>query len=135
MRSKKKRTTRNSFETRILEALSEKLGKDGVSYERKRIKYTTDHVYIPDFELTESGILIETKGNGRSWSPQVRKKMLAVRDQHPELDIRFVFYKDGEFGPVRVDGTKMTQGEWCVKHGFKYAIQNVPDEWVTTMTK
>lgn len=101
-----------------------------VEYESLRLPYTTDGNYLVDFAVKGTNILIETKGGGRAWSPQVRKKMLCVKQQHPEYDIRFVFYSDKPFGAVRKDGSKMTQSEWCQKYGFKYAIGEVPKDWL-----
>ena len=121
--------TRNPFEKKILEQL-ESLSTKKVLYEHLRLPYTTSHEYLSDFFIQGTNIIIEAKGGGRAWSPQVRRKMLDVRDQHPEYDIRFVFYSDRPFGAKRKDGTKMTQSEWCKKHGFKYAIGEVPKEWI-----
>lgn len=72
---------------------------------------------------------IETKGGGRAWDASVRAKMLAVKQQHPELDIRFVFYSDAPFGSKRKNGSKQKQSEWAIRNGFKFAISTVPEEW------
>lgn len=101
-----------------------------VHYEALKLPYVTEHEYLADFTIEGTKIVIEAKGGGRAWSPQVRQKMLAVKKQHPEYDIRFVFYSDRPFGALRKDGTKMTQSEWCLRHGFKYAIGEVPKEWL-----
>ena len=63
----------------------------GFTYEETKITYTkpaSTHTYTPDFELSDSGIIVETKGR---FLPDDRKKHLLIREQHPELDIRFVF--------------------------------------------
>lgn len=126
------KTTKNPFESSTYAKLA---GCPGlrVDYETQRVPYTTEHVYIPDFVVTspDGSYIIETKGNGRSWTPQVRKKMLAVKNQWPELDIRFLFYSDGEFGTRRKDGSRQRQSEWATKHGFLYAIREVPEHWLT----
>ena len=59
------------------------------TYEQFKIKWVDPKTktYTPDFVL-ENGIIIETKG--RFISPD-RAKHLAVRDQYPDLDLRFVF--------------------------------------------
>lgn len=101
-----------------------------IGYEQLSLPYTSHHEYLADFTIGGTNIIIEAKGGGRAWSPQVRRKMLDVRQQHPEYDIRFVFYSDRPFGTKRKDGTKMTQSEWCKKYGFKYAIGEVPKEWL-----
>ena len=56
--------------------------------------------------------------------------MLAVKNQWPDLDIRFLFYSDGEFGTRRKDGSRQRQSEWATKNGFPFAIREVPDEWL-----
>ena len=102
-----------------------------IGYEELKLPYVSRHEYLADFTIGGTNIIIEAKGGGRAWTPQARRKMLDVRDQHPEYDIRFVFYSDRPFGAKRKDGTKMTQSEWCKKHGFQYAIGEVPKEWLS----
>lgn len=72
---------------------------------------------------------IEAKGNGRQFDNSVRQKMINVRDQHPEIDLRIVFYNDGKIGPKRKDGTYMKQSDWAVKNKFQFAIREIPQEW------
>ena len=55
-----------------------------VKIEWEDLMYRT---YTPDFVL-KNGIIIETKG---LFSADDRRKHLAVKTQHPKLDIRFVF--------------------------------------------
>ena len=57
-------------------------------YEKFKIKFTAKpRTYTPDFRLS-NGIIIEAKGR---FIPSDRTKHLLVKEQHPELDIRFVF--------------------------------------------
>ena len=121
---------RNKFE----ESTAKALKADGIpfSYEDTKIKYTIDGTYLVDFKITtKSGktIYIETKGNGRSFDQHTRRKMIAVKEQHPEIDLRIVFYSDGKIGPKRKDGSFQRQSEWATKHGFEYAIRNIPESW------
>ncbi len=79
-----------------------------LEYEMDKFNYTSYHTYLPDFKIvTKNGktIFIETKGNGRSFDHTVRNKMINVRDQNPEIDLRIVFYSDGKIGPKRKDGS------------------------------
>lgn len=102
-------------------------------YESERLDYTVHGRYVPDFILrTPRGktLYIETKGNGRSFDGPSRRKLIAVKDQHPDKDIRIVFYSDGAIGPKRKDGSRLTQAEWSVKNGFKYSIGEIPEEWI-----
>jgi hypothetical protein len=112
----KKKKTRNKFEQRIERQL--KKSKLSFKYESEKIPYIIAGHYIPDFILTTSlgKIYIETKGHFR---PEAKRKMVAVKRQHPELDIRLVFYS-----------LKKKDIKWCERYGFKYAIGEIPKEWI-----
>ena len=99
---------------------------EDLKIEWKDLRYRT---YTPDFIL-DNGIIVETKG---LFDNEDRRKHLAVREQHPELDIRFLFQRANS--PVqgakkRKDGTKMTCGEWADKHNFIWAEEIIPDGWI-----
>jgi hypothetical protein len=49
-----------------------------------------------------------------------------VKQQHPELDIRFVFTSSKS---KISKNSKTTYADWCIKHGFKYSDKIIPDEW------
>ncbi|WP_197531780.1 endodeoxyribonuclease [Azorhizobium caulinodans] len=79
--------------------------------------------YTPDFRLP-NGIIIESKGR---FVTADRKKHLLIRDQHPDLDIRFVFSNSRQ----RISKqSKTTYAMWCEKNGFKYADRSIPAEWL-----
>lgn len=121
---------RNKFEEQTAKALN--ANSIPFSYESTKIPYTVSGNYLVDFRITtKSGktIFIETKGNGRSFDGHCKRKMIAVKQQHPELDIRIVFYNDGKCGPKRKDGTHMLQSDWAKRNGFEYAIRNIPESW------
>ncbi len=121
---------RNKFEEYTAKAL--KANEVSFSYEDTKIDYTVRGTYLVDFKFTtKSGktIYIETKGNGRSFDHSVRRKMIAVKEQHPEIDLRIVFYSNGKIGPKRKDGTFQRQSDWAEKHGFQYSIKDIPKEW------
>lgn len=107
---------RNKFE----KALNRQLKKAKVrfDYEVERIPYVLACHYIPDFIVhTKLGkIYIEAKGYFR---PEAKRKMVAVKRQHPELDIRIVFHKQ----------TKALI-KWAERHSFKYAFERIPKEWL-----
>jgi hypothetical protein len=73
------------------------------------IRYTkpeSKHRYTPDFVLP-NGIIIETKGQFVS---KDRGKHLLIREQHPHLDIRFVFSNPN----ARIGkSSKTTYADWC----------------------
>ena len=95
-------------------------------YEPDKIPYEwrEDKNYIPDF-LLPNGIILEVKGR---FMLEDRKKHLFLRDQHPNVDIRFVF--DNPYRKL-YKGGKMTYGDWCDKHGFLYCKtgEGIPKEW------
>lgn len=102
-------------------------------YEGERLPYTVSGYYLPDFIVrTRNGkaIYIETKGNGRSFDGPSRRKLRAVKEQHPDKDVRIVFYTDGKCGPKRKDGTCLRQSDWAKKYGFKFAIKEIPESWL-----
>lgn len=96
------------------------------AYESLKIKYTkpqSSHTYTPDWPLP-NGVIVETKG---VFSADDRKKHLLVKDQHPELDIRFVFTRSKE--PI-YKGSPTTYASWCIKNGFQFADKRIPDAWL-----
>ncbi len=96
-----------------------------VLFETFKIRYaipTSLHWYTPDFRLP-NGILVETKGR---WLMNDRAKMLFVKVQYPDLDIRMVF--DRAKAPIS-PGAKTTCGEWAEKHNMRWAEKLIPAEW------
>lgn len=122
---------RSSFEEKIAKQLDE----CGVEYEYEpigeKISYTIPirvHKYLPDFVLS-NGIIIETKGH---FTSSDRQKHLAIKAQHPELDIRFVFANPNKkLSKI----SKTTYAQWCKKYGFKFASKCVPLEWIEEKTE
>lgn len=106
-------------------------GKKGFKahYEKDTFSYTVeeDRTYTPDFRIeTKSGkvFYIEYKG---VLDLETRKKMVRVRDQHPELDVRFVFQKARN--KIR-KGSPTSYGMWCDQNGFKWADNCIPKGWL-----
>jgi hypothetical protein len=97
-----------------------------VRYETHKISYekpVTRHTYTPDFVLP-NGIIIEAKG---LFSSADRKKHMFVKEQHPNLDIRFVF---GNSQNKLYKGSHTTYAGWCLRKGFLYADRLVPEAWI-----
>lgn len=108
-----------------VDALLKQSGIDG-QYEQHKVSYTIPvsyHEYTPDFRLP-NGIFIETKGR---FVIEDRKKHILIKEQHPELDIRFVFQNSKN--KIR-KGSPTTYGDWCKKNGFLYADKTIPQEWL-----
>jgi hypothetical protein len=93
------------------------------TYESLKVPYSIPHNYNPDFILA-NGIIIEGKG---LFTSEDRTKHLAVKKQHPHLDVRFVFTRSAS--PL-YKGSKTTYGDWATKHGFKFADKLVPEAWL-----
>lgn len=122
---------RNKFEKDTGDHLASKKVK--FEYETEKLEYTVAGRYIPDFIIRKkdgSKIYIETKGGGRSFDGPSRRKLRAVQEQHPEIDLRIVFYADGKCGPKRKDGTFMRQSDWSKKYGFRFSIGTIPESWL-----
>ncbi len=95
-------------------------------YEPEKIAYDQPQkhrTYTPDFRLP-NGIYIETKGR---FVTADRQKHLLVKEQHTSMDLRFVFSNSrGRLSKL----SKTTYGDWCHKHGFKYADKTIPLAWL-----
>lgn len=95
-----------------------------IGYETEEIPYIIECHYTPDFILEfKDGrkIYIEAKGYFRT---EQRSKMIHVKRCHPDKDIRMLFMKD-----ERIRGTKSRYSDWCKRHGFPFAIGEIPEEW------
>jgi hypothetical protein len=79
--------------------------------------------YTPDFVL-QNGIIIETKGR---FMAADRRKHIAIKKQHPKLDIRFVFTNSKA---KLSKGAKSSYAEWCIKNGFRYYDRIIPEDWL-----
>lgn len=117
-------TTKPVFKSKFEEEIARSLDRLKVeyAYEPTKLRYAVLRDYKPDFVLS-NGIYIETKGYFKS---DDQRKMRAIKDQHPEIDIRMVFQRLAG----RVQGSKMTNAEWCDKYGFQYADGKIPREWI-----
>ena len=129
-----RKKVRSNFELEVYKKIKELLPKSyTVDYEPDKIEYTIQHTYTPDFKITRpdgSFFYIEAKGNGRQFDSSVRQKMVAIKNQRPDLDIRMCFYADGKVGNTRKDGTFMRQSDWANKAEYDFCIRNVPKEWM-----
>jgi hypothetical protein len=96
-----------------------------VVYESREVKFTEtkERTYHPDFQLP-NGILVETKGR---FVTADRQKMLAIKKQYPDLDIRIVFSNSSS---TISKASKTTYGQWASKAGIPWADKVVPQSWV-----
>src|SRR5215831_14958902 len=107
---------KNKFEKKIHRQL--RRAKAQFKYEEEKIPYVLARHYIPDFIIsTKWGkVYVECKGYLR---PEHRAKMVAVKKQHPNMDIRILFYSHNK-----------SYVRWAEKHQFKWAVGKLPKEWL-----
>lgn len=123
--------TRSMFEARVLTNLI----NCGVTYQYETVVIPylePEHKrrYTPDIILSNK-IIVEVKGK---LDADDRKKMLLVKEQHPEYDIRFLFMRDNKL----TKSSKTMYSTWAAKHGFPYAVSPdgiIPEEWVNESTR
>lgn len=88
------------------------------SYEELTLSFTQPskpRKYTPDFLLAKQGYIVETKGR---FVTADRQKHILVKEQHPDVEIRFLFSNPN----ARISkSSKTTYAMWCDKHGFTYA--------------
>lgn len=110
--SEKKR--RSKLEMKFEEIL--KSSTQDYDYEVTKISYIvpeSKHVYTVDWTIKRK-LLIETKGYLSDH--QERNKYVLLKQQYPELDLRFVFDNPNKL----CGGTKYTHAKWAEKHNFPY---------------
>jgi hypothetical protein len=122
-RAARKHGYRSGLELKVAKELDDQ-GFDYL-YEKVKIEWEdlAYRTYTPDFVLF-NGIIIETKGQ---FTTADRRKHLAIKKQHPNLDIRFVF--ENSRRKLR-KGAKSTYAEWCVKYNFLYYDRIIPEDWL-----
>ena len=128
---------KNGFRSGLEERFAAELKATKVSFSFEQMKVEFTHPerrakYTPDFKIDtrpdgtprDKPLIIETKG---IFSLEDRKKHLLIQDQHPELDIRFIFSNPSS----RISkGSPTTYAKWCDKHDFLYAKEHIPPEWL-----
>ena len=124
---RRRHAIKNGYRSGLENDIAKDLKDRGVNFEYEKLKVQwqllENKTYTPDFKLP-NGIIIESKGR---FVQADRKKHLIIQDQHPFLDIRFVFSNSRS---KLYKGAKSTYGDWCNKHGFLYADKRIPDEWL-----
>lgn len=99
-----------------------------VQYEVIKLPYivpASKHKYVTDFCIGENSY-IEVKGR---LTAADRKKYILVRDQHPEITLRFFFDKSDN---KLYKGSPTTYAAWADKEGFEWTDtkQGLPKEWL-----
>ncbi len=135
MRSKFEKDIREDLKTRGVKTF----------YEPLKVPYILDLNYIPDFvlgcskkphslkDLPKGAIILETKG---FLDHEDRRKLLAVKAQYPDLDLRLVFmqnnyvYKNRKGKRRTKDCEDLRYLQWAEQNGFKAAVGRVPNDWI-----
>ncbi len=118
------------FRSKLEVIVNEQLFELGIPFsyegELNTIRYTVPSSigrYLGDFLLC-NGIMIEAKG----WFTAAdRKKHLLIRDQFPQLDIRFLFMRANNTLSKK---SKTTYIMWCERNGFLWCDKVIPEEWL-----
>ena len=122
LKNKKEIKFRSGLEEKIADLLTEL----GVSfeYESTKLPYTIQHNYHPDFVLPNN-VYLEAKGY---WEPADRRKVLAVKRDNPDIDLRMVF--QAPFNTISKK-SKTTYAQWCEKHDIPWTSwANIPLKWL-----
>lgn len=145
MPSKPALTIEPEFRSGLERDAAAKLTEAGVpfGYESQHIRYIVpqrEAKYLPDFSFPGCPIIIEPKGRFGGAIPggrfrvstkdaavKERQKFVLLKEQHPELDIRFIFSRAST--PI-YKGSPTTYGKWATDHGFKWAEKIIPDAWI-----
>lgn len=127
--STRQRAVAKGYRSGLEDVVAGKLDDTGVpyTYETFKIAYEVPARlarYTPDFHLLRNGIIVETKGQ---FVTADRQKHKLIKEQHPNLDIRFVFSRSA----TRISKqSKTTYANWCDTHGFLYADRSIPQSWI-----
>ena len=121
---------RSKLEERIGEALA-LIGS--VEYEPDRLHFIQPAVaryYVPDFKLGDNNY-IEVKGR---LTLEDRKKLLWVKEQHPNVVVRLIF---GNASNKLTKRSKTTYRDWAVTNGFDCIDSNepIPKHWFNKLEK
>lgn len=115
-----------AYRSGLEESIQRQLTEAGITarYEPGRIEYAAaPKHYTPDFVLP-NGIVLETKGY---FLPADRTKHIAIKKQHPGIDLRFIFQNPN----ARLSkASHTTYAVWCEKNGFLYASKRIPEAWL-----
>ena len=93
-------------------------------YESTKIPYEIQFNYTPDF-LLPNGVYLECKGY---WEAEDRRKSKAVKQQHPDIDLRMVI--QSPYNKISKK-SKTTYAQWCDKHDIPWtSFHDIPFEWL-----
>ena len=114
------------FRSKLEEKVATLLKELGISYEYEstQVPYVIQHNYTPDF-LLPNHVYLETKGY---WDPADRRKVLAVKRDNPDIDLRMVF--QSPYNTISRK-SKTTYAQWCEKLEIPWtSFNNIPLDWL-----
>ena len=118
--------TTSKYRSKLEERLATLLTTLGISYEyeSEKVSYTIQHNYTPDFVLPNHTYL-EAKGY---WDAADRRKILAVKKDNPDMDLRMVF--QAPYNTISKK-SKTTYAMWCEKHNIPWtSYHDIPLDWL-----
>ena len=116
----------SKYRSKLEEKVANLLQKLGIvyEYESTKVPYTIQHNYIPDFVLSNR-VYLETKGH---WDATDRRKVLAVKRDNPDIDLRMVF--QAPYNKISKN-SKTTYAQWCEKHDIPWThFHDIPLDWL-----
>lgn len=128
-----------AFRSGLEKNIAAQLEEEGVTFEFEKHKFEYDvparkAKYTPDFKV--GSMFIESKGAfGRGPGrfsggdpAKERQKLILIKQQHPNLDLRIVFQR----ASTRIyKGSPTTYAAWATANGFKFADKGqIPQEWL-----
>jgi hypothetical protein len=131
-----------SYRSGLEKNIAAQLEAEGLSfdYEQLKLEYNVPArvaKYTPDFKV--GTIVIESKG-AFGYGPnrfsggdpaKERQKLLLIKAQHPNLDLRIVFQR----ASTKIyKGSPTTYAKWATDNGFLWADKGaIPPEWIKEM--
>ena len=119
---------RSGLESRFQAACEEKGWN--FPYEQDKIKYVipaSNHTYTPDFTVTNN-VYIETKG---LWTAIDRKKAMLIKEQHPEITILYVLYRNQKLSKK----SSTTYLDWAAKNGLECCTFSNVEHWTEFISR
>ena len=121
---------RAKYRSRLEEKIAEQLEREGIpfTYESQRYAFKIPERiarYTPDFHF--GNIVVEAKGRFFD-SAEDRSRIIHFREQHPEVDHRFIF-QNAKMAIYK--GSKTTYADWAESHGIPWADKGIiPEQWI-----